>query len=62
VLSAMGVPIEVAHGSLRLTLGRENTEQDVDVVIQHLPGIIQKLREISPLYDPATCAPVKMVV
>jgi len=62
VLAAMGVPIEVAHGSLRLTLGRENSEQDVDFVVDHLPGIIQKLREISPLYDPASCAPVKIVV
>ncbi len=62
VLAALGVPIEIAHGSLRLSLGRENTEGDVDFVVEHLPGIIQKLREISPLYDPASCPPVKMVV
>ncbi len=62
VLAAMGVPIEEAHGSLRLTLGRENTEADIDVVIEQLPGIVQKLREISPLYDPASCPPVKMMV
>ena len=62
VLRAMGIPVEVAHGSLRLTLGRENTEEDVDHVLAHLPGIVQKLREISPLYDPASCPPVKMVV
>jgi len=62
VLGAMGVPIEVAHGSLRLSLGKSNTVEDVDYVIEHLPGIIQKLREISPLYDPESCPmPVKVV-
>jgi cysteine desulfurase len=50
VLTAMGLPHEVAHGSLRLTLGKENTEADVDYVLEHLPGIIQKLRRMSPLY------------
>jgi len=50
VLLAMGIPPEVAHGSLRLTLGRENTEEDVDYVLDILPGIVQKLRDMSPLY------------
>jgi len=50
VLLAMGIPPEVAHGSLRLTLGRENTEEDVDYVLEILPGIVQKLRAMSPLY------------
>jgi len=50
VLLAMGIPAEVAHGSLRLTLGRENTEGDVDYVLQVLPGIVEKLRMMSPLY------------
>ncbi|MGQ9600357.1 MAG: cysteine desulfurase NifS [Anaerolineae bacterium] len=49
VLTAMGLPHEVAHGSLRLTLGKENTEEDVDYVLEILPGIIEKLRKISPL-------------
>jgi cysteine desulfurase len=52
VLLAMGIPPEVAHGSLRLTLGRENTEEDVDYVLEILPGIVQKLRAMSPLYRP----------
>jgi cysteine desulfurase len=51
VLLAMGIPPEVAHGSLRLTLGRENTEEDVDYVLEILPGIVQKLRAMSPLYE-----------
>ncbi|MDI3280352.1 MAG: aminotransferase class V-fold PLP-dependent enzyme, partial [Bacillota bacterium] len=50
VLLALGIPHEVAHGSLRLTLGRENTEQDVDYVAQVLPEIVARLRAMSPLY------------
>lgn len=49
VLTAMGFPHEVAHGSLRLTLGKENTDEDVDYVLDILPSIIDKLRKISPL-------------
>jgi cysteine desulfurase len=51
VLLAMGFPHEIAHGSLRLTLGKENTEEDIDFVLQILPGIIEKLRMMSPLYN-----------
>ena len=49
VLKAMGVPIERAHGSLRLTTGRDNTEEDIDYVVEVLPGIIERLRAMSPL-------------
>jgi cysteine desulfurase len=49
VLMSMGLPHEVAHGSLRLTLGKENTDADVDYVLEILPGIIEKLRKLSPL-------------
>ena len=52
VLAAMGVPIEEAHGALRLTLGNENTEEDVDYVLNILPETIHKLRLMSPLYRP----------
>lgn len=51
VLSAMGVPPEVAHSSLRFTLGRENTEADVDAVLGALPEIVKGLRLMSPLYQ-----------
>ena len=44
VLLAMGLPVELAHGSLRLTLGKDNTEEDVETIISTLPGIIEKLR------------------
>jgi len=50
VLLAIGLPHEIAHGSLRLTLGRENSEEDVDYVLEVLPDIINKLRQMSPLF------------
>ena len=50
VLLALGIPPEKAHGSLRLTLGRENTVEDVEYVLETLPSIIEELRRMSPLY------------
>ena len=49
VLLALGVPAEQAHGSLRFTLGRENTEADVERVLEVLLGIVARLRAMSPL-------------
>ena len=49
VLLAIGLPHEIAHGSLRLSLGRDNTSEDVDTVLQVLPEIVQNLRAMSPL-------------
>ncbi len=54
VLLAMGMKHEVAHGSLRMTLGRETAEEDIDYVLEVLPGIVQRLREMSPLYHKET--------
>lgn len=51
VLLAIGLPHEKAHGSLRLTFGTENTIQDVDYLLEVLPGIVERLREMSPLYE-----------
>jgi cysteine desulfurase len=53
VLSAMGFSHEVAHGSLRLSLGKENTLEQIEYVLQILPGIVEKLRQMSPLRTPA---------
>lgn len=50
VLLAMGLPHDLAHGSLRFSLGRFNTRSDVDRVIEVLPSIVDQLRAISPLY------------
>ncbi|MBI5732169.1 MAG: cysteine desulfurase [Candidatus Magasanikbacteria bacterium] len=49
VLLAIGLPYEFAHGSLRLTLGRQTTKADLDYVIEVLPPIVEKLRELSPV-------------
>ncbi|MBS3772976.1 MAG: cysteine desulfurase NifS [Candidatus Thermoplasmatota archaeon] len=51
VLLAIGLDAVEAHGSLRLTLGKDTTEEDVDIVLQVLPGIIERLREMSPLWS-----------
>jgi cysteine desulfurase len=51
VLLAIGLPHEIAHGSLRITLGKYNTEQEVDTFLNELPIIVQRLRDMSPLYE-----------
>ena len=51
VLLAIGLPHEIAHGSLRLTLGDENTKEQVDYVVDHLKEIVAKLRAMSQLYE-----------
>ncbi len=51
VLLSIGLPHEIAHGSLRLTLGRYNTKHEVDTLLAELPPIVTRLREMSPLYD-----------
>jgi cysteine desulfurase len=48
VLRAMGVPFQFAHGSIRFSLGRMNTDEDVDAILEAIPPIIERLREISP--------------
>jgi cysteine desulfurase len=51
VLLAIGLPHEIAHGSLRLTFGEDNTDADVDYLMEVLPAIVSRLREMSPLYE-----------
>lgn len=51
VLLAIGLVHEIAHGSLRITFGEENTDADVDYLMEVLPIIVQRLREMSPLYE-----------
>ncbi|MBP2634153.1 MAG: iscS 1 [Firmicutes bacterium] len=53
VLLAMGLTHEVAHGSLRVTLGRDNTEEEVDYFLEIVPEIVERLRSMSPLYGSA---------
>ncbi len=51
VLRAMGVPFTAAHGSIRFSLSIYNTEEEIDFVLEHLPGIIERLRAISPFWS-----------
>lgn len=51
VLLAIGLPHEIAHGSLRLTLSEENTIEEMDYVIDAIKGVVDRLRQMSPLYE-----------
>jgi len=51
VLTAMGLCHELAHGSVRFTLGKDNTEEDIDYVLEVMPPIVERLRVMSPLYN-----------
>lgn len=51
VLLAIGLPHEIAHGSLRITFGEENTEEEVKYIVDNLVTIVDKLRQMSPLYE-----------
>ena len=51
VLLAIGLPHEIAHGSLRLTLGEDNTMEEMDYVVDKVKGIVERLRAMSPLYE-----------
>ena len=66
VMGAMGVDIVLAHSSTRFSLGAENTEAEVDFILEELPPIVQRLREMSPLYKreeptPLSCDECRMV-
>lgn len=54
VLLSIGLPAEKAHGSLRLTLSPDNTDDEIDYILEKLPPIVQRLRDMSPLYDEVT--------
>jgi cysteine desulfurase len=53
VLRAMGVPFTAAHGSIRFSLSRYNTEDEMDVILEKLPPVIERLRELSPFWKEA---------
>ena len=66
VMGAMGVDIVLAHSSTRFSLGPNNTEAEVDFILQELPPIVQRLRDMSPLYNrqeptPLSCDECRMV-
>ncbi len=51
VLLALGLPHEIAHGSLRISIGEQNTKEEIDKLIEVLPDVVLRLREMSPLYE-----------
>lgn len=51
VLLALGLPHEVAHGSLRLSLSEENTDEDIETILREVPKVVEYLRSISPVWD-----------
>lgn len=57
VLLSIGLPHAVAHGSLRLSLGADNTEADVDYLLKEVPAVVSYLREMSPVWDKAAQRP-----
>lgn len=64
VMGAMCVDVVLAHSSTRFSLGPDNTEEDVDYVLEILPPIVQRLREMSPLYnrkEPMTCEECQVI-
>lgn len=62
VLLAIGLPHEIAHGSLRMTLGRDTTREDVDFAVDSLKATLQNLRMMSPLYEDFQQGKVKSVI
>ena len=56
VLRAMGVPFTAAHGSIRFSLGNYNTAEEIDFIIEKLPPIIERLRDMSPFWHEAKTA------
>ena len=51
VLLAIGLPHEIAHGSLRITLSEHTTEEEVDYIIEKVPVVVEKLRNMSPVWE-----------
>lgn len=54
VLLALGIPHERAHGSIRFTLGNQTTEEEIQTVIDKMPAIVQRMRDMSPLWEEVT--------
>lgn len=51
VLLALGLKHEVAHGSLRLSIGDETTDEDIDYILEVVPKVVKRLRDMSPLWE-----------
>ena len=47
----MGLTHEMSHGSVRFSLGRSNTEEDIDLILKEMPPIVERMRSMSPMWD-----------
>jgi len=59
VLTSMGLPLELARGSLRLTVGKDNTDEDIDHLVTVLPAIVERLRALAPNWPQRAAAVAK---
>ena len=62
VLLAIGLPHEVAHGSLRLTLSEENTIEEIEYIIKEVPQVVEYLRNMSPVWEALEKGEIKHVI
>lgn len=62
VLLSIGLPHEVAHGSLRITLGESTTKEELDYVVEKLQGIVKRLRDMSPMYEDFKQGKIKSII
>ncbi len=62
VLLAIGLPHEVAHGSLRLSISEQNTEEEIDYIIKNVPEIVEYLRNMSPVWDELSKGEINHVI
>ena len=51
MLLAIGLPHEIAHGSIRFSISTDTKEEDIDYIVDELKGIVERLRSMSPLYE-----------
>ena len=50
MLTSMGIPVEICHGSLRLTIDYDTTDEDIEYIIEKVKTVVSRLREMSPIY------------
>jgi cysteine desulfurase len=62
VLTAMGLPLELARGSLRLTVGKDNTREEIDYLLEILPSIVSRLRALSPTWPEREAAGTRAAI
>ena len=62
VLLSLGLKHEVAHGSLRLSINNQNTEEDIDYILEWVPKVIEELRSMSPVWEKITKGEIESLI